>query len=76
MSFADGDILLKKDGSNAKIHVGSNSNKRIEIFGSHAQGIYAVVKILSSLTEGFWIANNSEILNSMLVMVQVYKICF
>ena len=64
MSFADGDILLKKDGANAKIFVGSNSSKRIEIFGSHAKGYIASGKdSVASLTEGFWIANtnaNSE----------------
>jgi len=60
MSFADGDILLKKDGSNAKIHVGSNSSKRIEIFGSHAKGYIASGKdSVASLTEGVWIANNN-----------------
>ena len=57
----DGDILLKKDGSNAKIFVGSDSSKRIEIFGSHAKGYIASGKdSVASLTEGFWIANNND----------------
>ena len=60
MSFADGDILLKKDGSNAKIFVGGNASKQIEIFGSHAKGYIRTGKdSVDSLTEGFWLANNN-----------------
>ena len=45
-----------------KIFVGSNSNKRIEIFGSHLRDIFSGKDSVSSLTEGFWtqIIPNSE----------------
>ena len=60
MSFADGDLLLKKDGSDAVIQVGGTTSKQITIKGSNTQGYIASGKTsAASLTEGFWIANNN-----------------
>ena len=59
MSFADGDLLLKKEGSDASITVGGTTSKQITIKGSNTQGYIASGKTsAASLTEGFWIANN------------------
>ena len=59
MSFADKDILIKKDGSDASITVGGTTSKQITIKGSSTQGYIASGKTsAASLTEGFWIANN------------------
>ncbi len=60
MSFADNDILIKKDGSDASITVGGTANKQITIKGSDTQGYIASGKTsAASTTEGFWLANNN-----------------
>ena len=60
MSFADGDLLLKKDGNDASITVGGTATKQITILGSNTQGYISSGKTsVSDETSGFWLANNN-----------------
>ena len=60
MSFADGDLLLKKDGNDASITVGGTTSKSIKLLGSNTQGYIASGKTsVSDSTSGFWLANNN-----------------
>ena len=60
MSFADEDILIKKDGSDASITVGGTASKSIKLLGSNTQGYIASGKSsVSDSTSGFWLANNN-----------------